>query len=109
MNLTQDKLNEAKKLSITLAKKYKPEKIVLFGSVSRKKDSENSDIDLLIIKSSSKKRPYRSKEVYKSLRGIKRKYALDVIVYTPKEIEDRIELGDHFVKSALSDGLILYG
>lgn len=83
-----------------------PEKVILFGSVARGKVGKDSDIDLLIIKKSDKKRPYRVKEIFEALRGIEREYPLDPIVYTPEEIEARSNLGDYFIKSVLDEGKV---
>ena len=81
-------LDEAKFLAGKIAKNYNPKKIVLFGSVARGTNSSNSDIDFLIIKESSQTRPFRIKKVFESIRGVKRNYPLDTIVYTPSEIEN---------------------
>lgn len=104
-----NRLEEAKKLSRRLVKKYNPHKIILFGSVGRGEGGEDSDIDLLVIKESSLKRPFRAKKVFEILRGLNRKYALDVIVYTPQEVKDRLNKGDYFLKEVLNEGQVLYG
>jgi predicted nucleotidyltransferase len=88
---------------------YRPEKVILFGSVACGKERENSDIDLLIIKESRLKRPFRVKEVFETLRNVKRQFPLDVLVYTPKEIEQRLALGDFFIKRVLAEGKVIYG
>lgn len=105
----QSRLAEAKKLAKTIAKHYKPEKIILFGSAARGDYHVDSDIDLLIIKPSAKKKAYRIKEVFESLRKTPRTYSLDPIVYTPKEIKERLSLGDYFIKRIMTEGETLYG
>lgn len=105
----QSRLVEAKKLARTLVKNYKPEKIILFGSAARGDYHADSDIDLLIIKPSAKKKAYRIKEVFESLRKMPRTYPLDPIVYTPEEIKERLSLGDYFIKRIIREGEILYG
>lgn len=105
----QNPLEEANILAQEIAKNYKPEKIILFGSAVRGDYHANSDIDLLVIKKSDKKKAYRIKEVFESLRNVPRNYPLDPIVYTPTEIEERLALGDYFVKRILSEGKTLYG
>lgn len=105
----QNPLEEANLLAQEIAKNYKPDKIVLFGSAARGDYHENSDIDLLVIKKSNKKKAYRIKEVFEALHGVHRNYPLDPIVYTPEEIKERLALGDYFVKRILSEGKILYG
>lgn len=87
----------------------KPERIIVFGSVVRGEADANSDIDLLIIKKSDKKRPFRIKEVFEAIRGMDRSYPLDPIVYTPEEIAKRLSLGDYFVKRVLTEGKVVYG
>jgi len=105
----QSRLVEAKKLAETLVKQYKPEKIILFGSAARGDYHADSDIDLLIIKQSHKKRVYRIKEIFEFLRAVRRIYPLDPIVYTPDEIKERLSLGDYFIKRIMTEGEILYG
>ena len=102
-------LIEADLLAKAIVKYHKPEKIILFGSAARGDYRTNSDIDLLIIKNSDKKKAYRIKEIFESLRNIQRIYPLDPIVYTPQEIKERIAIGDYFIKRILKEGKILYG
>ena len=91
-----------------IAKRYKPEKVILFGSVARGEERAGSDIDLLIIKKTDKRRPFRVKEVFESLRGLDRGYSLDPIVYTPEEINKRLALGDYFIKEVFKSGRVVY-
>ena len=41
-------------------------------------------------------------------RLIKYKLATDFIVYTPTEVEQRLKVGDPFIKSIFSEGKVLY-
>ncbi len=100
---------EAKLLVRKIVDGYKPEKVILFGSVVRGKIRKDSDIDLLIIKNSDKKRPFRVKDVFVALRGMERTYPLDAIVYTPAELKRRVLLGDYFINRILAEGKVVYG
>lgn len=86
-------------------KKYNPEKIILFGSAAQGKLLLNSDIDLLIIKETREHFLERLKRVALmcSYEG-----AIDLLVYTPKELKERDRLGDHFIKEILSKGKVVY-
>lgn len=88
---------------------YKPKKIILFGSYAYGEPSENSDIDLLIIKNTDKKPIDRWIEVKKFLRDISQSVPISPLVYTEKEIEDRIAVKDFFVEEILQKGEVLYG
>lgn len=89
-----------------LVKKYKPEKIILFGSAASGNMTADSDLDFFIIKN-EKKDPYqRMVEVSKL---IERDMAVDFIIYTPGEFTRRLKLGDPFMKMIMEEGRILYG
>jgi|SRR3989338_7827983 len=89
-----------------LIKKYKPQKIILFGSSVTGKMTPDSDLDFLIIKN-DKKDPYnRIVEVYGL---VKKNIAADFLIYTPDEFAERLRLGDPFITSILSEGKTLYG
>ncbi|MBI3559157.1 nucleotidyltransferase domain-containing protein [Candidatus Gottesmanbacteria bacterium] len=87
---------------------YQPQKVILFGSAVRGEMRKDSDIDLLIVKDDPDKRPFRGAKVYGILRDIKRNFPLDVIVYTPAELEYRRSLGDYFIEDVLTEGKVLY-
>jgi len=90
----------------TLVEKYKPEKIILFGSLATGKMHEWSDIDLLIIKETDKRPLDRATEVY-TLLGDYRE-PMDLIVYTPAEVELLLNEGSFFVAEILAEGKALY-
>lgn len=101
---------EIKRIQKLLISKYKPKKIILFGSFAWGKPDKNSDVDLLVIKQVTEPRPLREQKVYSLLMNhlTNRKLPVDVIVHTPKETEDRLSLGDPFIKQILTRGKILY-
>lgn len=98
--------NEIRNLTQTISDQYKPKKIILFGSAARDEFGKNSDLDFLIIKNTSKPRYQRSPEVYRCLRN--RTLPIDILVYTPEEIQERLSLGDFFIKRVLKEGKVLY-
>lgn len=87
---------------------YHPQKIVLFGSAVRGEFEAGSDIDFLIVKNSHKPMHKRVVDVFRLLRGINREYPLDFIVFTPNELQKRLQLGDFFVKNIFEEGEIIY-
>ena len=90
-----------------IAKEFQPEKIILFGSYAWGTPHQNSDVDVLIIKQTNKKKWEREYELRSKLIG-NHFPPLDMLIYTPEELEHRKELGDVFVKSILSNGTTLY-
>ena len=45
-------------------------KNILFGSLARGSENNDSDIDLLIVKNSVKKRPFRTREIFEAVRDL---------------------------------------
>jgi predicted nucleotidyltransferase len=89
-----------------LVRLYKPEKVILFGSLAEGRIHDGTDIDLFIIKSDV---PELGVERIRQLDGlIKYRLATDFIVYRPEEVRQRLKLGDPFVKSILDKGKVLY-
>jgi len=89
-----------------LVRLYKPEKIILFGSLAKDQIKQGTDIDLFIIKSDVPKLGVDRIRQLDAL--IKYKLATDFIVYKPQELEQRLKLGDPFVKTILKEGKVLY-
>jgi predicted nucleotidyltransferase len=87
--------------------KYKPEKIILFGSAARGEYEKVNDLDFLIIKADVPS--YGIKRIRELDRIIDRNIAADMLVYRPDEFEERVKLGDPFIKSILREGRVLYG
>ena len=88
---------------------YKPKKVILFGSYAYGEPTEDSDVDLLIIKNTDKKPLDRWIEVKKLLRDISRTVPISPLVYTEKEIEHRLAIKDFFIEEIFEKGDILYG
>jgi len=110
MNAAQkEQLNKAKQALKLVVKDlkigYKPEKIILFGSLIQNNISENSDIDLMIIKKTNKDPWTRQQEAD---RYISHGFPIDFLVYTPGEIKERLKSGDPFVKEILKNGKVLH-
>jgi len=90
-----------------LVRKYRPQKIILFGSAARGEYDMVNDLDFLIIKEDV---PHRGLDRLRELEQIIEKdIATDMIVYRPEEFEQRLRLGDPFIKAILEEGQVLYG
>lgn len=88
-----------------LVKEYRPEKIILFGSLASGYIHESSDLDLVIIKDTPKRPIERQVEIY-SL--VKPEVGIDVFVYTPEEFEHLKLIGFSLVKEIVKRGRVLY-
>jgi predicted nucleotidyltransferase len=80
------------------------EKIIVFGSSVSNRIHKSSDLDILIIKKTSKKFLDRLEEFYQYL---KPSLAMDLFVFTPEEFED-MKRYNQLIKSALKNGEVMY-
>lgn len=97
--------NEIKRILDDL-KKYDPEKIILFGSAARGEITEDSDIDVLIIKKTNKRFVDRIGDVLRLWKaGI---LALEPIVLTPAEFKRMQAEKRFFIENILKEGKVVY-
>jgi len=99
-------LREIDSIKAQLVEKYKPEKIILFGSAVWG-EGEINDIDMFIIKAEV---PHYGVDRIRELdRLISRRIATDMLVYKPGEVRERLEMGDPFLKKIFAEGKVIYG
>ena len=101
------KEKEIKKIVNQIVEKYKPEKIILFGSFAYGKPTKDSDVDLFIVKKTNEPRTKRHLKVDRML--LDRIMPLDILVYTPQELKKRLSFGDFFIRNIIQQGKMLYG
>jgi uncharacterized protein len=98
---------EIQDITNQIIEKYKPEKIILFGSAARNEQNPDSDADFLIIKRDTPL--YGSDRIRELSRLVDRKIPVDLLIYRPEEFEKRLRMGDPFLKAILKEGKVLYG
>ncbi len=91
-----------------LVAEYPPQKIILFGSYASGQPGPDSDIDLLIIKTTGDEFLERLCTVRRVTVGTHPSVPFDPIVLTPTELKDRLEAGDQFLREIVDKGEVLY-
>ncbi|MCC6297791.1 MAG: nucleotidyltransferase domain-containing protein [Anaerolineales bacterium] len=92
-----------------IVRALKPEKIILFGSYADGDPTHDSDVDLLVIMKTRKKRSERYRAVSSLL--LPRQFPVDIIVKTPKEYEEAMKGGkdnSFFIREIAKKGKVLY-
>ncbi len=83
-----------------------PEQVILFGSAARGTASRHSDLDFLVIKAGRYNSRTVAGAIYRRMRGIVT--AIDLVIVTPKQVEDYKNSPFSVVYPALSDGKVVY-
>jgi uncharacterized protein len=89
-----------------IVKVSQPEKVILFGSRARDTARATSDIDLLVIAHSTQPRHRRAAPLYGALSDIIA--PMDIVVYSPEEVQEWSEVRQAFVTTAIREGQVLY-
>jgi len=92
-------------LAHRIAEKFHPQRIVLFGSYAYGTPRPESDVDLLVVMETTLGESEQALEIRKYLQIL---FGLDLIVYTPQKLSQRINWGDSFLKEITERGMILY-
>jgi predicted nucleotidyltransferase len=98
--------SQIKRFSQGVAQRFRPEKIILFGSYAYGRPTKDSDVDLLVIMNRTRHRGERM-----SLRirhAIPAGFPLDLLVRTPRFVAQRMAWGDCFTQEILTKGQVLY-
>lgn len=99
-----DQLN---KISERLKDAYHAEKVILFGSYARGEETEDSDVDLLVIAPQKERFFERIASVKRLIRDLRSGLPVAPIVLTPEEAEKRKNAGDQFINDILENGVSL--
>ncbi len=103
---TNEKIMQLLKIYIKkLNKKFKLEKVILFGSRARGDYLINSDVDLILVSKDFENLPFR-KRMSEVIEYWDENIDLEVLCYTPKEFKKKVrELG--IIHYAIKEGVIV--
>jgi predicted nucleotidyltransferase len=90
---------------IASLEEYDPQRVIVFGSWARGDEDEYSDLDLVIIKETQERFLDRLEKVYEL---VKPTFAMDVLVYTPQELQEMREGDNPFIEMVLREGVTIY-
>lgn len=99
-------IDEIERVATRIAVKANAERVILFGSYARDEANDGSDVDFLIIAQSDLPRFKRSRELYKLFRPYP--FGMDILVYTPQEVERGARSRLSFISTVLREGKTLY-
>jgi predicted nucleotidyltransferase len=105
MRKTMSRADEIRLYSDELARRFRPRKIVLFGSHASRRATNESDVDLLVVM------PHKGPAATQAARirqQVRAPFALDLIVRSPAVLQKRLKLGDTFLRAVMDEGKVLY-
>lgn len=97
--------SEVQELAESIRRNFHPQKIVLFGSWAWGTPTEDSDVDLLVVLPFDGK-PWRMASAIRE--RIQARCPLDLLVWTPDQVQSRLAQNDSLMTDVLSRGKVLY-
>jgi predicted nucleotidyltransferase len=98
-------LNKIKEFGRQIGEQFGAERVILFGSYAQGKVTTDSDVDLLVIG------PFKGRGVDKSVEirmKLQPQFPVDILIRTPEKVQQRLKIGDQFIREILEDGMVLY-
>jgi len=105
MALMRPSLQKIKALVDEIAHKFHPQQVILFGSYADGKPTEDSDVDLLVVMNTQQRPPDQAAAIRQT---VSFPFAVDLLVRTPEQVQERILLGDFFIREIMNRGKVLY-
>jgi uncharacterized protein len=87
-----------------VATRFQPDKIILFGSYAYGTPHDDSDVDILVIMPARNEIDQRVKIRWE----VPAPFAMDLLVFKPKNVAWRLKEGDWFLREIVSKGKVLY-
>lgn len=100
-----ERLHQIRQYCRSVAREFRPEKIILFGSHAYGKPTPDSDVDLMVIL------PFRGNEVAKAGEIRSRfdtPFPMDLLVRKPGFVAERLRERDMFIELVMSRGVVMY-
>jgi len=98
-------LSDIQSIASQIARKFHPDKILLFGSYACGKPTPDSDVDLLV---SMRTSLHSVEQAARIRKAVDFPFPVDLLVRTPEQIEERLALGDGFIRDVTCHGKVLY-
>jgi predicted nucleotidyltransferase len=104
---TRPSREQIEALAAFIAERFRPERIVLFGSRAYGEPGPDSDVDLMVIMETPG-RPVEQAVRIRQAIDLDPPFSLDLLVRTPEQIRLGLDEGNFFVLDVIEKGVTLY-
>ena len=93
-----------RRYALKIADRFRPEKIILFGSYAYGRPNRDSDVDLMVVMPAANE----INQAVRIWRSLDAPFSLDLFVRTPEKLRRRLQEGDWFLREVTEKGKVLY-
>jgi predicted nucleotidyltransferase len=88
-----------------IVERFRPQKVILFGSYAQGKPTQDSDVDLLVVMDTDEQALHAAARISAA---IDHPFPLDILVFKPSELKASLERKGVFVTEVMAKGIVLH-
>ena len=96
---------DIRRVCAQIAREFRPQRIILFGSYAYGQPTPDSDVDLLVIMPLKGRATEQAVEIS---RRLEHRFPIDLLVRSPEEVRQRLAWNDFFLREATEKGVVMY-
>jgi len=97
---------QIEQVAVQLGDAANASQVILFGSYARGEATDRSDVDLMVVADTDLPPHKRAVALYKQFRPYP--FGMDIVVYTPQEVQEQKKSDLTFVSTVLREGRTFY-
>jgi uncharacterized protein len=98
-------LDDIREIVQQIAERFRPQKVILFGSYAQGTPTKDSDVDLLVIMETNEQALHAAARISAA---IDHPFPLDILVFRPSELKASLERKGVFATEVMAKGLVLH-
>jgi predicted nucleotidyltransferase len=88
-----------------IVERFRPQKVILFGSYAHGNPTPDSDVDLLVVMETSERVLHAAARISAA---IDHPFPMDILVYRPSELKASLERKGVFATEIMANGIVLH-
>jgi predicted nucleotidyltransferase len=98
-------LKDIREIVLQIVERFRPQKVILFGSYAQGKPTPDSDVDLLVVMETDEQTLHAAARISAA---IDHPFPLDILVFKPSELEASLERKGVFATEVMAKGIVLH-
>lgn len=98
-------MGQIERVGRRIGNQFRADRVILFGSHATGQADADSDVDLMVVLAHQGRAVDKSVEIRLAVRP---SFPVDLLVRTPEQVRNRLDLGDPFMEDIVRKGKVLY-
>ena len=98
-------LKDIREIVQQIVKRFRPQKVILFGSHAKGTPTQDSDVDLLVVMETNEQVLHAAARISAA---IDHPFPLDILVFRPSELKASLERKGVFATEVMAKGMVLH-